>query len=157
MLQPKYAKQLDSNIKELIANGGSKEDVDKMASDYTALFSDEALKKKVGTTSTSTTPSQNLVSGKKVGSSGTAKQNNKAELDKLFARHSSKESEKDLEVSYNKVLKNKPLVNKPIKEVNREEIAVPTKKDRQITQESKVFEREQKMKEAANLIPEIKI
>ena len=46
MLQPKYAKQLDSNIKELLANGGSNEDVEKMASDYTSLFSDEALKKK---------------------------------------------------------------------------------------------------------------
>ena len=46
MLQPKYAKQLDSNIKELIANGGSNEDIDKMASDYTSMFSDEALKKK---------------------------------------------------------------------------------------------------------------
>lgn len=46
MLQPKYAKQLDANIRELISNGGSSEDVDKMASDYTSLFSDEALKKK---------------------------------------------------------------------------------------------------------------
>jgi len=41
MLQPKYAKQLDSNIKELIANGGSNEDIDKMASNYTSMFSDE--------------------------------------------------------------------------------------------------------------------
>lgn len=45
-VRPKYAKQLDSNIKELIANGGSNEDIDKMASDYTSMFSDEALKKK---------------------------------------------------------------------------------------------------------------
>ena len=30
MLQPKYAKQLDSNIKELLANGGSNEDVEKI-------------------------------------------------------------------------------------------------------------------------------
>ena len=52
MLQPKYAKQLDSNIKELIANGGSNEDIDKMASDYTSMFSDEALKKKEKSDST---------------------------------------------------------------------------------------------------------
>lgn len=56
MLQPKYAKQLDSNIKELLANGGSNEDVEKMASDYTSLFSDEALKKKDNSDVTATAP-----------------------------------------------------------------------------------------------------
>ena len=114
---------------QLFVNTGYNKSID----DFSTLV---GVKKKVGTTSTSTIPSQNLVSGKKTGSSGTAKQNNKAELDKLFARPSSKESEKDLEVSYNKVLKNKPLVNKPIKEVNREEIAVPTKVDKQILAET---------------------
>ena len=68
MLQPKYAKQLDSNIRELIANGGSKEDIDKMASDYTSLFSDEALKKKE---STSVLPQQSSASVQTNGSSGT--------------------------------------------------------------------------------------
>ena len=114
---------------QLFVNTGYNKSID----DFSTLV---GVKKKVPSTSISTTPNQKLVSEKKVGSSGTAKQNNKAELDKLFARPSSKESEKDLEVSYNKVLKNKPLVNKPIKEVNREEIAVPTKVDKQILAET---------------------
>lgn len=67
MLQPKYAKQLDSNIKELIANGGSNDDVDKMASDYTALFSNDALKKKEK--STGTGPAKQLASEATTGSS----------------------------------------------------------------------------------------
>ena len=66
MLQPKYAKQLDSNIKELLANGGSNEDVEKMASDYTSLFSDEALKKKDKSDVTATP--QKLVSETSTGS-----------------------------------------------------------------------------------------
>ncbi len=73
MLQPKYAKQLDSNIKELVANGGSNEDIDKMASDYTSLFSDEALKKKGE--STATAPPQKLVSETPTGSSVGVKPN----------------------------------------------------------------------------------
>lgn len=67
MLQPKHAKQLDSNIKELVANGGSNEDIDKMASDYTSMFSDEALKKKEKLKPTSTT--QKSVSATPIGSS----------------------------------------------------------------------------------------
>jgi hypothetical protein len=68
MLQPKYAKQLDSNIKELVANGGSNEDIDKMASDYTAMFSEDALKKKGKSNDTATPPK--LGSGTSTGSSG---------------------------------------------------------------------------------------
>lgn len=48
MLQPDKRKQLDANIRELLSNGASPEDVEKMASEFTSKFSDEALKKKEG-------------------------------------------------------------------------------------------------------------
>lgn len=79
MLQPKYAKQLDSNIKELIANGGSNEDIDKMASDYTSLFSNEALKKKES--STGTAPNKKLDSAPANGSSAGANSKGFPEID----------------------------------------------------------------------------
>jgi hypothetical protein len=46
MLQPDKRKQLDANIREVLANGGTPDDVEKMATDFTSKFSDEALKKK---------------------------------------------------------------------------------------------------------------
>ncbi len=127
---------------QLFVNTGYNKSID----DFSTLV---GVKKKVPSTSISTTPNQKLVSEKKVGSSGTQKPDNSKKLDELFAKTSQNpKSNKSEEIAYQKILKNKPLVNKPIKEVNREEIAVPTKKDRQITQESKVFEREQKMQDA---------
>ena len=47
MLQPKRREQLDANIKELLANGGSNQDIEKMAADFTSKFGNEVpLKKK---------------------------------------------------------------------------------------------------------------
>ena len=72
-LDPNKKKQLDSNIKSMLDNGASQEDVMKYATDFKEKFSE---KKKDGTNSnsTSTSDSQKLVSAPKNGSSGTTKQ-----------------------------------------------------------------------------------
>ena len=115
---------------QLFVNTGYNKSID----DFSTLV---GVKKKVPSTSISTTPNQKLVSEKKVGSSGIVKQDNSKRLDELFAKTSQNtKSNKSEEIAYQKILKNKPLVNKPIKEVNREEIAVPTKVDKQILAET---------------------
>lgn len=68
MLQPKRREQLDANIKELLANGGSNEDIEKMAADFTSKFGNEVpLKKK--DVSDSISENQKLDLAPKTGSS----------------------------------------------------------------------------------------
>jgi hypothetical protein len=68
MLQPKRREQLDANIKELLANGGSNEEIELLARDFTAKFGNEVPVKKKDA-SEPISPKQKSVSGTKVGSS----------------------------------------------------------------------------------------
>lgn len=121
MLQPKRREQLDANIKELLNNGGSNSDVEKMAQDFVSKFGNETTdveKKNPNGTATTQKKSAELVP--KNGSLGTQKyrlpnDNDFEQMQKqgVVAPDNQlpkvKESEYDLDVKGNAIKKELPL------------------------------------------------
>lgn len=140
MLQPDKLKKLNENALKMAEAGKSKEEILAMKDAFIEQFgSKESVKKKVDTTSI--TPSQNLVSGQKTGSSATPKS-----VDDLFALKPKSQTDKSLEKQNIKAQKNIPSIVP--KEINRKDIAIPAKRETVINKQAEDFEREQKMIEA---------